>query len=74
MNPFEYYKTLGIDEGTFDLGEKTEKALAERFAKIDRTAELCQLKVIAAMQKNRVNADRLRLQRPRQRHLRGHLR
>ena len=57
MNPFEYYKTLGIDEGTFDLGEKTEKALAERFAKIDRTAELCQLKVIAAMQKNRVSAE-----------------
>ena len=51
------YRSLGIDEEIFRIGETTEKELAERFAAIDRTAEICQMKVISAMQKNRVSTE-----------------
>ena len=51
------YRSLGIDEDIYRIGEKTEEALKERFAAIDRTAEICQMKVIDAMQKNRVSTE-----------------
>ena len=51
------YNQLGIDDDIFELGIKTEKALSERFERIDKTAEFCQMKVIAAMQKNRVSTE-----------------
>lgn len=57
MNLQKTYEALGIDEEIFRLGEKTEALLAERFAEFDRNAELCQMKVIAAMQKNRVSTE-----------------
>lgn len=57
MNLQKTYEALGIDEEIFRLGEKTETLLAERFAEFDRNAELCQMKVIAAMQKNRVSTE-----------------
>ncbi|MBP5462851.1 MAG: methionine gamma-lyase family protein, partial [Lachnospiraceae bacterium] len=57
MELLQMYRSLGIDEDIYRIGEKTEEALKERFAAIDRTAEICQMKVIAAMQKNRVSTE-----------------
>jgi len=51
------YKELGISKKVYDFGEKIEQDLKERFAQIDANAELNQMKVIAAMQKNRVSAE-----------------
>ena len=48
----QMYQSLGIDEDIFRIGESTAAALADRFAEIERTAEICQMKVVAAMQKN----------------------
>ena len=49
------YKKLGIDEDVWLLGEKTCESLKERFAEIDATAEYNQLKVLQAMQAERVS-------------------
>ncbi|MBO4765712.1 MAG: methionine gamma-lyase family protein [Lachnospiraceae bacterium] len=57
MELHSYYETLGIEEEVWSLGQAAEQSLAERFAKIDAIAEKCQLKVLAAMQKNRVSAE-----------------
>lgn len=46
----EIYSSLGIDEEVFKLGEEISNELSERFAKIDKTAEYNQLKVIKAFQ------------------------
>ena len=51
------YSTLGISKEVFAFGTKIEEELKERFAKIDDIAEYNQLKVIRAMQENRVNAE-----------------
>lgn len=51
----EMYQQMGIRPSVLGLGRRTEEGLAERFRKIDETAEFNQLKVISAMQKNRVN-------------------
>ncbi len=53
----QYYKQLGIDEEVYDFCSKIEAQLKERFERIDRTAECNQLKVLQAMQKNRVSAE-----------------
>ena len=50
------YGTLGISEEVYAFGEATLARLGERFAAIDAIAEYNQQKVLAAMQKNRVNA------------------
>lgn len=50
------YRDLGISPAVYAFGEKIEKILQERFAAIDETAEYNQLKVLHAMQKNRVEA------------------
>ena len=49
------YKDLGISKEVLAYGEKIEKNLTERFAKIDCVAEYNQLKVIHAMQACKVN-------------------
>ena len=49
------YKDLGISKEVLAYGEKIEKNLTERFAKIDCVAEYNQLKVIHAMQECKVN-------------------
>lgn len=49
------YRELGISEEILKLGRQTEEDLRERFLEFDRTAEYNQLKVIQAMQKNKVN-------------------
>ena len=51
------YGQLGISREVYDLGKKVEASLKERFASIDETAEYNQLKVIRAMQENRVCAE-----------------
>ena len=51
------YEKLGICDEVYRFGRKTETGLKERFAAIDENAEYNQLKVIHAMQKNRVCAE-----------------
>lgn len=53
----QYYKQLGIDEEVYDFCSKIEAQLKDRFERIDCTAECNQLKVLQAMQKNRVSAE-----------------
>ena len=50
------YNKLGICDEVVKFSEKIISELKERFDKIDETAEYNQLKVISAMQENRVNA------------------
>ena len=54
---YRQYETLGISKKVLDFGTSVEKELKERFDKIDTNAEYNQLKVIAAMQKNKVSAE-----------------
>ena len=51
----DIYEKLGISPEVWELGRKTEEALAGRFREFDETAEYNQLKVIHAMQENRVS-------------------
>lgn len=48
------YEALGISREVYQFGQEIEAQLKERFEQIDETAEYNQLKVIHAMQKNRV--------------------
>ncbi|MCI7739686.1 MAG: methionine gamma-lyase family protein [Lachnospiraceae bacterium] len=50
----ELYKELGIEEKVYRFGQQVEDSLKERFAQMDQVTEYNQLKVIKAMQKNRV--------------------
>lgn len=50
------YRELGVSETVLRFGGEVLAGLAEQFGHIDRVAEYNQAKVIAAMQKNRVNA------------------
>ncbi len=49
------YKDFGIDDKVCEFSESILKDLKERFDEIDRLADINQLKVIAAMQKNNVS-------------------
>ncbi|MSS07382.1 hypothetical protein FYJ38_01840 [Clostridium sp. WB02_MRS01] len=51
----EMYESLGISSQVMDFGKEIEAALKERFKEIDETAEYNQMKVIKAMQENRVS-------------------
>lgn len=51
------YKEFGICDAIYEFGQKTEEKLKERFDAIDKNAEYNQLKVLHAMQKNRVCAE-----------------
>lgn len=64
----ELYEQLGISSQVYDFCHEIEKSLKERFEQFDKTAEYNQMKVLLAMQKNRVSGVlrlffRLRLQR-----------
>ena len=48
------YGQLGISAAVYEYGEGIIAGLRERFDAIDQTAEYNQAKVLAAMQKNRV--------------------
>ena len=56
MTTNEIYRQLGVSEQVLAYGESILNGLTARFAEIDRIAEVNQGKVLAAMQKNRVNA------------------
>ena len=56
MNRDEMYLSLGVSEKVLAFGEAVLEELKPRFAEIEQIAELNQVKVIAAMQENRVNA------------------
>ena len=49
------YKDFGIDDKVYDFSEIILDGLKSRFDEIDRLADINQLKVIAAMQKNNVS-------------------
>ncbi len=51
----EQYRKMGIGKEVFSYGEEIVKLLAGRFTAIDSVAEYNQLKVLAAMQNNRVS-------------------
>ena len=53
----EMYESLGIHKDVFTYGKEIEASLKERFDKIDETVEFNQLKVIRALQQNRVCAE-----------------
>ncbi len=55
MELTDMYIQMGIDKKVIDFGREIEDSLADRFAAIDATAEYNQMKVIRAMQKNRVS-------------------
>ena len=56
MDILEIYQQLGVSRAVYEYGEAILNDLRERFEEIDRIAEFNQGKVLAAMQKNRVNA------------------
>ena len=51
----EMYKAIGISDAVFEYGERILSGLEERFKKIDENAEYNQLKVLKAMQDNKVS-------------------
>lgn len=54
MNTKELYQSLGIGEQVYDFCNEIEKGLADRFYDMDKITEYNQLKVVSAMQKNRL--------------------
>ena len=59
MNSFllQQYKELGLSDEVIAFGTQIESELKARFAEIDTIAEMNQLKVLRALQKNRVSAE-----------------
>ena len=53
----EQYKNLGISEEVYRYGAKIEERLKDHFKEIDERAEYNQMKVLRAMQENRVSAE-----------------
>lgn len=51
----DMYARLGISEKVYRFGREILDSLAPRFAQIDKTAEYNQLKVLGAMQENKVS-------------------
>ena len=51
------YSSMGISGEVFRFGASVEQTLKDRFDEIDCTAQINQLKVLHAMQKNRVSAE-----------------
>ena len=52
----EQYMAAGISEDVYDFCESIADSLKERFEKIDEVAQINQIKVLRAMQKQRVSA------------------
>ncbi len=53
----EMYQKIGISEKVLRFGRESEKRLRDRFLAFDKTAEYNQLKVLSAMQENRVSSE-----------------
>lgn len=54
MEAKDMYQSLGIQSQVYDFCSETEARLKQRFEEIDRITEYNQMKVISAMQKNRL--------------------
>lgn len=54
MNIKELYQSMGIGEQVYNFCSEIEAGLTDRFEGIDKTTEYNQLKVVSAMQKNRL--------------------
>ena len=54
---YDAYKAFGIDQDIFEFGEKALSNLESRFKQVDLTAEKNQLRVIRAMQENKVSSE-----------------
>ena len=67
----EMYRQLGVSQAVYEFGEATLGGLTERFREIDAVAEYNQCKVLAAMQKNRVNATQKTVDGPSMKDWRG---
>ena len=52
----EIYQSAGIEEDVYDFCDSIQKGLKERFEQIDGIAEYNQMKVIRAMERNKVSA------------------
>ena len=50
-----YYNSMGIDSKVLDFASKTEDDLKNRFDSIDKITEYNQLKVLKAMQDNKLS-------------------
>lgn len=59
MSAEKMYEEMGIEKSVFQFGERILKELKPRFEALDETAEFNQMKVIQAMQKNRVSMEHL---------------
>ena len=57
LDMHQIYEQIGIRKSVLEFGNKIEAELKERFDAIDEMAEYNQLKVVHAMQENRVSAD-----------------
>ena len=55
MDMTAMYEQFGISRNVLDFGREIEEQLQSRFQEIDRTAEYNQMKVLKAMQDNRVS-------------------
>ena len=55
------YNQLGVSDQVLRFGQEVLEGLTDQFRYIDQVAEFNQAKVIAAMQKNRVNATHFNL-------------
>ena len=55
------YNRLGVSDQVLRFGQEVLEGLTDQFRHIDQVAEFNQAKVIAAMQKNRVNATHFNL-------------
>ena len=55
MTVKEYYESLGISPEVYDFAIEIEKGLKDRFEEFDRIAEINQMKVLWAMQKNKLS-------------------
>ena len=53
----ELYEQLGISSRVYDFCHEIEETLKDRFAQFDKTAEYNQMKVLLAMQKNKVSEE-----------------
>lgn len=51
------YAEMGISNEVYEFGEKVLESLKDRFQELDQVAEYNQMKVIHAMQENRVSAE-----------------
>lgn len=56
---YDLYLKMGLSEKVLKMAEEAESGLKERFKKIDSIAEYNQLKILHAMQKNRVSEAHL---------------